>query len=146
MEPFEEEFLKDTEEVLQDYIEHEVIFETLDICTMRQLGKANYIQKFSGVLECIERKMYQLCESSEQVEGNTGRGTGPSIEIPGVIDTRLIVRAYLRGYKHIKRRLLQIANEEGIVLEKKSNRTEIGIFIVLMILARSNLDKTFQKP
>ncbi|MCA9828736.1 MAG: hypothetical protein KC444_10210, partial [Nitrosopumilus sp.] len=108
LEPSEENFLKDTEELLQDYIKHEIIFDTLYVCTNRQLGKSNYIQKFPSVFECIRRKMYQLCESSEQIEDNTSGGGGSVVHIPGIIDTRIIMKAFLRGHKHVKNKLVEL--------------------------------------
>lgn len=143
LEPFEENFLKDTEELLQDYIEHDLIFDTLDICTNRQLGKSNYIQKFPSVFECIRRKMYQLCESSEQIEDNTSDVARPIVYIPGMIDTRIIMKAFLRGHKHVKNKLVELANKKNMPLEDLNSKKEIGILIVLTILARSNLDKKF---
>jgi len=140
---FEEDFLKDTEELLKDYTDHELIFETLDVCTNRQLGKSNYTDRFSGVFECIRGKMYQLCESSEQIERNSA--TEQHIPIPGIINTQIIVRAFLRGYKHIKHKIEEIAIQKNISLDAIQHKKEIGILIVLTILARSNLDENFKE-
>ena len=97
-------FLGGNHELLKDYMNNGLIFETIMMCTKRQLSKSNYLEKFNDVFECIRRKMWQLCETSE-------RGSAGSI--PGVIDEKIIMRALVRGYNHLKSRLETIANYNG---------------------------------
>jgi len=127
-------FLGGNHELLKDYMNNGLIFETIMMCTKRQLSKSNYLEKFNDVFECIRRKMWQLCETSE-------RGSAGSI--PGVIDEKIIMRALVRGYNHLKSRLETIANYNGKNLNNLEHKKELGMTLVLIILARVNLDNNF---
>ncbi len=139
-------FLEETNELLSDYMDNEVIFDTIMICTKRQLRQSDYLKKFNDFFECIRRKMWQLSRTSERsMRNELIPQPQSSMTVPGVIDARVIMRAFLRGYKHLKSRLEKIAENNSIELEELENKKELGFTLVLTILARSNLDNRFAK-
>lgn len=144
LEKDELEFLQETEELLSDYVNNDLIFETIMVCTKKQLGRSNYLKKFKDVFKCIRRKMYQLSQTTERsLEGGIIQDPESHITIPGIIDLRIIMKAFLNGYKILKPRLEQIAKNDKKDLQDLANKKELGIALVLAILARANLDYNF---
>ena len=144
LEEDEVEFLQETEELLSDYVNSDVIFETIMVCTKKQLGRSNYLKKFNDVFKCIRRKMFQLSQTTERsLEGGIIQDPESHITFPGIIDLRVIMKAFLNGYKILKPRLEQIAEISDVDLRNLGNKKDLGVALILTILARANLDNRF---
>lgn len=138
------EFLQVTQDLLFDYTNNDLIFETIMVCTNRQLGKSNYLKKFNDVFACIRRKMLLLSQSTERsTEGGIVPEPESDISYPGIIDLRIVIRAFVRGYTILKPRLEQIAEISHVDLRNLGNKKDLGVALVLTILARANLDNRF---
>jgi len=144
LEPDELKFLDVTKDLIGDYQNNEIIFETLDKCTKRQIKKENFIEKFPDFFQCLHRKMFRLVLPSEY--GMTKGFLSESereLTISPLIDPKLITRALMRGYEFVKPKLEEFAQKNGMDLSELNNIKELGITIVLIILARANLDAKF---
>jgi len=144
LEPDELKFLDATNDLIGDYKNNEIIFETLDKCTKRQIRKENFIEKFPDFFQCLHRKMFRLILPSEY---GTKKGflseSERQLTISPLIDPKLITRSLMRGYKFVKPKLEELAKKNGVDLTEMNDIKELGITIVLIILARANLDAKF---
>ncbi len=139
-------FLDATKDELEIYLNNSIIQDTLLVCTRRELTKTNYLDKFDAYFDCIRRKMLRLSETTEHGKGD---GIIPKqqsvISIPGIIDFKIILKALLIGYTHLESRLRQHAILNEIDFDDMSSKKELGISVVLTIIARANLDGRFSK-
>jgi hypothetical protein len=144
LEPNELKFLEITKELIGDYQNNEIIFDILDKCTKRQIKKENFIEKFPDFFQCLHRKMFRLILPSEY---STTRGflseSERELTISPLIDPKLITRALMRGYQFVKPKLEELARINGMDLSELNNIKELGITIVLIILARANINAKF---
>jgi len=144
LEPDELEFLSITKELLEDYQNNDIIFETLSKCTKRQIRKENFIEKFPDFFQCLHRKMFRLVLPSEYgAKKGFLSESERELTIDPLIDPKLIFRALMRGHKQIKKKLEDFAKQNGCDLSEISNVKELGMTLVLIILAKANLDAKF---
>lgn len=140
----ESSFIEKNKDLLSDYLSNKLIFETLQRCTKRQINRNNFIERFGDFFECLRRKMFQMTTPTESVIA-TGLlpDQSTNFTIPEIINSELIVRAVLIGYEHLKDKIEEFARLNGMDLDELENFSEVGFTVVLVIIARENLQSGF---
>ncbi|WP_268542003.1 hypothetical protein [Candidatus Nitrosotenuis cloacae] len=142
------EFLDSTKELINDFVISDLISDLLIKCTKNQINKNNYESNFGKFLPCIQNKVLRLSiETPASFTAKKGLLANKTneIDLPSIINLETITNALTSGYSYIKDIIEKFANEEDIAEDDIDGFKKISITVVLVIIARANLQQKFSR-